>query len=236
MKLIPLLFSTPMVQAERAGRKTMTRRTRGLDKFNENPDRFRYDGIDEEDPTIHWFEVLDENGNPTEDYQGIRCPYGQAGDVLWVRETFRRSMDVDTQEERIDYAADNPEPIYRCDGDGFQMFNKKGEEMMVPFKPNIHMPFAACRTFLKNQKLHLERLQDITKEDAISEGVEYLDDFHYKWYGKLPSGFVCAQAKSAIDSFYSLWESINGEGSWDKNPWVWVVSFERCEKPTTLSV
>lgn len=234
MKLIPILFSTPMVQAERDGRKNMTRRTRGLDKFNENPDRFRYDGIDDEDPTIHWFEVLDENGNPTEDYQAVKCPYGKVGDVLWVRETFRRGMDVDTQEEIIEYAADNPEPMYRCDGDGFQMFNKKGEEMMVPFKPNIHMPFKACRTFLKNKNLRAERLWDITDQDARAEGIDwYLNDegrIRYKDYlltmpGKPKESWItCGVPKY---SFMSLWESINGEESRNANPWVWVVSFER---------
>lgn len=85
------------------------------------------------------------------------------------------------------------------------------------WKPSIHMPKAACRIFLKITDIKVERLQDITREECKKEGVLLgIDNGKFAgWH----------------DIFRDLWENINGPDSWQSNPWIWVIAFERCEKP-----
>jgi len=132
----------------------------------------------------------------------IKCPYGAPGDVLWVRETFRLFK--------------NDFYVYKA--------NYKFPEAFR-WKPSIYMPKAAARLWLKITDLRVERLQDITEQDAKSEGVEKYNDLFFKDYTNPENKFLCAKT-----SFTSLWESINGQESWEENPWVWVVEFERIEK------
>jgi len=81
------------------------------------------------------------------------------------------------------------------------------------WRPSIHMPKAACRIFLKITDIRVERLQDIDESDAKDEGM------------------ISSCINNYCDHFMEVWETINGKKSWDENPWVWVISFERCEKP-----
>lgn len=213
-KFRPILFSTPMVQAILEGRKTQTRRTKGLEHINENPDGYRYDGSLEESPNgdiikkeNHFMEIIDIDGNPKEKYIKIKCPYGNIGDVLWVRETYCKLY------ESLD--------LYYFKDD------KSFDHKKAKWKPSIHMPKAACRLFLRIKDVRVERLQDITNEDALAEGVKEIEkDEAYFDYMKGAGTYV-----RPIGSFFSLWRSINGEKSYDANPWVWVIEFERIEKP-----
>ena len=131
------------------------------------------------------------------------CPFGQVGDRLWVRETFGTKIRNvgGTPHESFTYKADNPNEIYcyDCNGNG----------VPVKWKPSIHMPRVASRILLEITKIGIERLNDISEADCIKEGIgsALLRD--------------CKRPK-----FMQLWESINGTGSWDKNPWVWVVEFK----------
>ena len=235
MKFIPILFSSPMVKAILEKRKTQTRRLNGLDFVNESPN----------DWELLEFLATDDNERPVAVFRNgldgvtIKCPYGDVGDVLWVRESFRKYFHVDENgytkfdDERIDFAADNPDPIYLMDGDGFHEVNKKGEEMFVPWKPSIHMPKSACRIFLKKTATRVERLQDITEADAIAEGVLYYgeesnDYKNYEYDDVYGDDLGLLTAK---ESFRSLWVKINSKESWEKNPWVWVNTFERIERP-----
>ena len=90
------------------------------------------------------------------------------------------------------------------------------------------MPKSACRIFLKVKSVRVERLQDISREDAIAEGIEYKrfenQGLGYKVYG---CGTESQMTAHPTVSFQSLWQSINGEQSWNDNPWVWVIEFER---------
>jgi hypothetical protein len=187
----------------------------------------------------------------------VFCPYGKPGDVLWVRESYRIvgwnlddsemivefkdgarktiELDDDQQEKLISY-------IERMESKGVIQVpddydvEKDGDEWdyefikEFPWKPSIHMPKAVCRTYLQISGIRAERLQYISEEDAISEGVQEIHPapFVIRWENYLikDSLWDCA-----IGSFHSLWESINGKQSWDSNPWVWVVEFERIEKP-----
>lgn len=213
MKEIPLLFSTPMIQSLLAGRKTMTRRI-----------------IKDE----HVLYNLNVNNFIPEYYHNDKegwCPYGQPGDLLWVRETFRKYYQVDKDgytlfdNEILEYAADNPPLLYLMDGDGAHMYNKDGSEKYVPWKPSIFMPKVAARIWLQVESIRVERLQDITEEDAKAEGVETKETKLGPSYLDYQTGY-CNGLFDAKQSFRSLWFKINGEESWYLNPFVWCVSFK----------
>ncbi|PZQ69581.1 MAG: hypothetical protein DI563_19370 [Variovorax paradoxus] len=140
------------------------------------------------------------------------CPYGQPGDRLWVRETFTDSGRVlPPIEEPFIYAADR---------------NEAGVmKWAARWKPSIHMPRAASRILLEVTGVRVERLQDISEADAREEGATFHDGCgvgHSGW--RHDHGDVHADARSA---YARLWEQINGAGSWDANPWVWVAEFAR---------
>lgn len=231
MNFHPILFSTTMVQAILEGRKTMTRR------------------IIKPQPTSgeSWQSVLannphDHNWRDAFTNSKIKCPYGQLGDILWVRETWAPFLrDTETEpgyQELIKFAADGAEFPFKHLKD----FSEQGWHN----RPSIHMPKAACRIFLKIKSIKVERLQNISVGDAVDEGIEFWNvdsdrfrggelvaDFkNYMWRDdeKYEDYFFPAYA-NAIDSFKSLWQKINGIESWQANPWLWVVEFERTEKP-----
>lgn len=150
-----------------------------------------------------------------------KCPYGKVGDLLWVRETFleldrdhviteryayKANSDADTEELRKDYV-------------------KAGRP--YKWKPSIHMPKAAARIWLKVTNVRVERLHEITEEDAVKEGIDTTNGVpvgltsHYVDYENSRNCYT-----SPINSFQSLWHSINGKESWDANPWAWVIEFE----------
>lgn len=222
MKLIPILFSTPMVQAEREGRKTNTRRVRGLDEINSSPDIFEYRGLLKNSTNIHVFARM-WKGNHVET-KHIKCPYGQPDDVLWVRESF--NWDWKNCPER-------KEKFYFYKATTNDDFLASGEK----WKPSIHMPYTACRTWLLNKSVRPERLHDIAEEDTIAEGAEERSHRcggfgYYEGGGEIWDCDCQGWNKSPMQmGFQDLWKSINGEESWNANPWVWRVEFERTEKP-----
>jgi len=160
------------------------------------------------------------------------CPYGQAGDELWVRESWAIShiLTGGAQNGFIYKANNYPESF---------IANTK-------WKPSIHMPKESCRLFLSIKSVRIERLHDISEEDARAEGILsfrddiFIDDrkrksggqMRYKDYMADASGFGDPNLDyptvgNAITSFSTLWTSINGQASWDENPWVWVVEFKK---------
>jgi len=239
IKEIPMLYSTPMVQAIGLDRKTKTRRTKGLDLINQTPNCWRYDGQNE-DPEFHWFEQIKLKDTPTEIYKSIKCPYGKVGDLIWVRETFYAFghwIEVEKKNGKIGvqfvdetilhgnnyhYVDNPPEIVSKQRVWGLCCWYKR---------PAIHMPKEACRIWLQITDIHVDRLQDISEEDAISEGVEPIDDGYKNYYKKLDTISKHFLWPTAYHSFQSLWESINGSDNWDVNPWVWVISFKRVKKP-----
>lgn len=130
------------------------------------------------------------------------CPYGKKGDVLWVRETFGTGKA-------------SGKTYYKADAGDFHMLVDK-------WKPSIHMPKDAARIWLRITDVRVERLQEISGQEAISEGVS----FPFPGPSSLLESWGAAKRL-----FKSLWTSINGADSWKANPWVWVVEFERIEKP-----
>ena len=147
------------------------------------------------------------------------CQYGKPGDRLWVRETWCEDL----------FGRD----VYKAtDGE------TDGVGRKFRFHPSIHMPRTASRILLEITDIRVERLQDITEEDAIAEGVERLpglmsDSYkHYSAHLRYSKELLkegCPFTSSARASFCSLWESINGRESLLQNPWVWVISFKVLE-------
>lgn len=222
MKERPILFSAPMVRAILEGRKTQTRRLvrpqppHDCSEIEKQPRTDPYLGCVVSGDSGIWEDVH------SMDYR-VRCPYGKPGDRLWVRETWR----VDGLDRRgalmhgKDVCMESGASFYadcECDSalaDG-------------PWIPSIHMPRWASRITLEIVNVRIERLQDISEEDAIAEGIRPvrvgLTDRAFEWDSFSDATYTANEAYAA------LWESINGPGSWDANPWVWVVEFRRVDK------
>lgn len=225
----PILFSGPMVRAILEGRKTQTRRV-----IKPKHEFFVDDGQDGTNRVYHPCYVT---GEP--EPEEILCPYGSIGERLWVRETFRQTIDNKSLYV-VQYQADQAIrcALYDNSGEGdpvgtgahkdpLQGVGKPGP----PYKPSIHMPRWASRIMLEITGVRVERLNDISEADALAEGIERRnvswnpEAQEYKYYGWLEK--LDQWSCSPVYSYESLWESINGVGSWAVNPWVWVVEFKR---------
>lgn len=139
------------------------------------------------------------------------CRYGAPNDVLWVREKW--SPIKNTSGELLGY-------LHSTDGD----LIGQGK-----WKPSIHMPFEAARIFLRIKSLKVQRLAEISEAEAITEGIFKIDEEAFK-YDESPGSFA-----SALSAFRSLWRIINGADSWELNPWVWVIEFERITKEQAMT-
>lgn len=227
MKTHTILFSTPMVQAILEGRKTKTRRI----VKPQQQSSFMYGEKKENDCT--WYINFPSIIKP------VKCPYGQPCVILWVKETFyaygqwvkngfsktgkQKFKFQDLTGTDFQYKYEDTKPL--------RILKGKNNKIGWYKRPSIFMPKAAARIFLKITDIRVELLQNITEEDAIHEG---LSGENKKWrnYYRTPSAANCiSNFSNAKDSFQSLWNLINGPDSWNANPWVWVISFERCEKP-----
>jgi hypothetical protein len=222
MKFKPMLFSTPMVQALLNGTKTETRRIKGLETINENPNVWIYAGIDKENDNAHFMKMIDNSENPLEYYKEV-IPYCHVGDIIWVRETFNTNWN-------------NTGFIYKAN---FENPTKNKQF----WKPSLFMPKDACRIFLKCTSVHVERLQNIDEQDAINEGVENLSTKEFKFNlfknylsNDKETNYQDFTTNNAVYSYQTLWQKINGKDSWDKNPFVWVYKFEKIEKPIDFNL
>lgn len=220
----PILFSTPMVRAIMDGGKTQTRRiikpSPGLQRTwlkqelidivphgemiqggwqMHHPLAGQYkDGVyNEYDSPLGW----------------VKCPYGKIGDILWVRETWAPKKPTEPEQ----------------DWQSYYYLASDRNEYVEKWKPSIFMSKEASRIKLEITDIKVERVQDISYKDAIAEGVESSNEFNsnegylHQYKNYMGDGFDC----DSLGSYYTLWESINGKGSWDKNPWVWVIKFNK---------
>ncbi len=191
----PIIMTGKSVQAIRAGRKTMTRRICRLS-----------------DPT-ETYAAHDDDGWPmTEDQYGDwhrdRCPHGQPGERLYVKETFT-------------YYPDDEHVIYKA-REGVDLA-ESGTDLTGCWTSPLFMPRWASRELLEITRVRVERIQDISEEDAIAEGVDLSRDL-------FPS---INAADKARELFRGLWDSINlkrGHG-WEVNPWIWALTFKRITAP-----
>ncbi len=202
MKERPILFNGAMVRAILEGRKTQTRRVM-------KPQPTQYRGAEH---GFYWEHKTGPICCASGDRPGPYAPW-HVEDHLWVRETWRDSFGGG----EVHYPADLDEYTVR----------EKG-----PWKPSIHMPRSKSRISLEVADVRVERLQDISEEDARAEGAScYVCGQAVRTSNE--ADCACFHGENARASFDVLWDSINGARpgcSWDANPWVWVVGFKRVEQ------
>lgn len=239
MKERPILFSTPMVKAILDGRKTMTRRVLNESALKVIPRR-KITG------DMIFANIMVKGGQTTSaimnrcgavsgkatngEWLGLKpeefdfvCPYcggftelieskrwtihSIKGSSLWVRESWREVGSLQMADSSIPEWGKTDQVVYKAD-----------ESWNGPFRPSIHMPRWASRITLEVKAVRIERVQDISEEDAESEGVDFIR--HY------PDADETLTAKQL---FECLWDSINAKRGfgWDSNPWVWAIEFKR---------
>ena len=231
-RVLPILFNTDMVRAILDGRKTVTRRLiKPQPKFRLcytfagcNHGTWSYPG-----DTAHEFwgeEYRLPDCITDEDKKMVWKPPYNADDILYVRETWQYLYELDGNEQigKYYYAATDTLPF------GTYIDSMGVSHERVPWKPSIHMPKEAARIFLMVKGVRVELLQDITDEQAKAEGA--IDNI----------GFIHSpdneydNIHTAKEHFEQIWNSTIKKSDldrygWDANPWVWVIEFERCEKP-----
>ena len=231
MRVKPILFNTEMVKAILEGRKTCTRRiVKPQQLVGLLPDKCK-NGVPEEflKEKKFMFKPYCDMTNIELINTAYKAPY-QPGDILYVRETIWQKigyyLDVDGETKpswynEFRYVASDEKP-------------ETGWNYGWAKRPSIHMPKEAARIWLKVTDVRVERLQEITEEEAVKEGVY---SSNCKEYNATFGCDACAdEGYDEIDGFVELWDSTIPKSDldrygWDVNPWVWVIEFERCEKP-----
>lgn len=241
----PILFSGEMVRAILDGRKTQTRRVVRPQpwagplpggKYEASGPWVGHDGI---------WRFMRGVVSRREDDIG-RCPYGQPGDWLWVRETWGwrgsiYSVGADHKDQIIEYRADRERryisrPISRRGRDGLprhrtrrpgeseQEYRHYLHRFWSAWRPSIHMPRWASRITLEITDVRVERLQDITEADIIAEGCTV--DAVARW-----TGVPWSDMPTLHHAFRVGWDRLNARRGfgWDANPWVWAITFRRLE-------
>jgi hypothetical protein len=212
MKERPILFSTAMVQAILADRKKVTRRMKGLESKNEHPDNWHRTG-DPQKYTHKNTKELPKDFSPLKIEYGFKTLDWKDGDDL-AYAVCPYGMPGDLLWVRETFTHFGEFIIYKADKN----------DISVRWSPSIHMPKEAARIWLKITKIKAERLKDISEKEAIKEGI----DCGIRTYHDYLDQKNCWS--NPIDSFRTLWQSINGLDSWDQNPWVWAISFEVVSK------
>lgn len=226
-RVLPILFNTEMVRAILDGRKTVTRRVvkpqpkmrlcyafagYGHGKWH-YPDKNAWE---------YWGEEFKRPDNiESDELKRTWTPPYHTDDVLYVRETWFKDLD---------------RYMYRADYSFKEKFYKNGKEIDMKWRPSIHMPKEAARIFLKVTDVRVEQLNMISEEDMVAEGIYPYKE--QKTEMELNYGILDG-AKTEIEleyEFADLWDSTLKKSDldrygWDANPWVWVIEFERCEKP-----
>lgn len=211
MKYKPILFSTPMVRAILKGRKSQTRRViKPQYAERSNGEKIPLDVFSKECDLV------------------LFAPH-QPGDILWVRETWGTAY---TYGDKGNHGKVGMY-VYLADGDTL------APTLSMKWRPSIHMPREAARIFLRVIDVRAERVQEISEADAEAEGIGDLfqDEIAHsdKPIYNIPVDWNMKNPL-AICQYELLWDSLNakrdgGIYAWDKNPWVWVYTFEHAEKP-----
>lgn len=217
MKERGMIFNTEMVQAIQDGRKTVTRR----------PVKGVASGTD----------LISLQNGYINAFIKTKCPYGQPGDLIYVRETCSLFD--------YDHKTGAPLYVYRADEDE-EMIRIMKEDRMK-WRPSIHMPKSAARIWLEITDVRVERVQDIKEEQAEAEGIISQQDYYDRagedklfpcpecdGFQTITKGSItgsyeaeCKICDSPKKRFGILWDSIYG--NWKDSPWVWVIEFKRVE-------
>lgn len=252
MKEHPILFTGEMVKALLEGRKTQTRRLRGLEDVNEKPDAWTFKKL----TALDWMTKKSFKGRFGAYFESHEIeprtisicpqafPYGQVGDRLWVKETYVFEWWEDEPKAPTDrpihfHKGDGTEhdepywlwPHYRAtDPEPELFYDDHPDEPYCKWRPSIFMPRWASRINLEILNVRVERLHDITAAGVLAEGIKQTEQDGY-WLAPLAGtpDFPWGDARMA---YASLWNSINSKSGmgWEVNPWVWVVEFKRVEQ------
>jgi hypothetical protein len=211
MSVKPILFSAPMIRALLDGRKTQTRRVL---KPQPLPDGY-YEG------EVHCTNVpagarfaatAVGGGAITTDF--IEYPH-RVGDVLWMREAWGR------------YFEDSPYPAYRADYTARDAL-VIGSGLLNGWRSPIHMPRKFSRLTLVVTDVRVQRVQEISEEDVLAEGVDPIDSVLKSFRAEVSGGgrtISSQERRTRVPAFRTLWDSINGPGAWAANPWVAAYTF-----------
>lgn len=217
MKSTGISFTDAMVKAILAGKKTQTRRV-----------------VDCPDDTtsIRW--VVDNTTVPCGEYTGWviecgaplllprKCPYGTVGDRLWVKQTWSPDHAAFYPHFPVVFKADSPVEII-----GGRVFSPEAvREFPFKWRSPRFMPKSVARLHLELTGVRVGRLQDISDADAVAEGIEYKRLETYKGVKGYHDPSTGKAWQTAAVAYRKLWESINGPGSWDANPFVWILAFK----------
>ena len=258
MKIKPILFNTEMVKAILAGRKTMTRRV--FKDVNPQNAEWGYTMFTPKGKISCRYDSPE--GERLEGF--YKLPY-QKGDTLYVRETWNygyfdgsdaegdnSSWFEEFHKTDGEYLKALSNYIYRADFTEYKEYkfgtkDENGKRVKIPWHPSIHMPKEAARIWLKVTDVRVERLQDITENDIEAEGANLEDWYDYDAYQRDAGAGLEREGirveYATIKEFFAstVWNTtLKSEldyekYGWDANPWVWVVEFERCEKPEEVN-
>lgn len=210
MAIKPILFNTEMVRANLDGRKSCTRRVLKPqpDEKHTYPLGFVTDSTEKKEVGCFGFGIDEYGGS----IKYVKPPY-QPGDILYVRETWGYPIALNSYKQYVFRADEVAESGFKNDSHIWH--------------PSIHMPKEAARIWLKVTDVRVERLQDITADSIRNEGLSSL-------------AVHCGDMEIALKEWENLWNSTIKKSDldrygWDANPWVWVIEFERCEKPEEKS-
>lgn len=212
MKDLPILFSAPMVRAILAGSKTQTRRALRVQPPANSVQVSTWHHPDPRPMFCAWVPTED-GGAEISDWDPVPCPYGAPGDHLWLREAYRFDKQFDHLPPR-DVPAGAP---YFMEASRLNWLGGPYDGEPGKLRPGMFMPRWASRITLEITVVRVERLQYISEADALAEGVRHS-------YGE---PFDPTHTITDRRRYQLLWESINGAGAWDANPWVWAVEFKR---------
>ena len=213
MAIKPILFNTEMVRAILDGRKSCTRRI-----LKHDVESILNSPYHKKNPEVEDRQIISRLCQP---------PY-QPGDILYVRETWCKGI------ERY---------IYRANYSDTEKFYRDGKEIKMKWHPSIHMPKEAARIWLKVTNVRVERLQEITEDQTEEEGFLFTPPcLHMTGENYCDIDGPCTSEIKYCDMGAGelfgkvLWNSTIKKSDldrygWDANPWVWVIEFERCEKP-----
>ncbi|EAA7139127.1 hypothetical protein E1676_24755 [Salmonella enterica subsp. enterica serovar Beaudesert] len=206
-----MIFNAEMVNAILSGRKTQTRRP-----IKWKQTRFTEIAERDDGSLWPWAEDCERGGDIW-----FACPYGEIGDRIWVRETWQvihDHIDESSHVEDRTYAPSIPKEKDRYWHTVYaeHFGDESREDRGFPWRPAIHMPRWASRILLEITDVRVERLRDLSEEDAKSEGI-------------IPSAGGVLPGWEYRINFRDLWMDIYGTDNWEANPWVWVIEFKRVE-------
>jgi len=201
----PIIFNGPMVRATLDDSKTQARwiiKNSGDMEFDNNDPHFG--------PYWKPYAVDGATGEDTK----VHCPYGYPGDRLWVRETW-------APEKEGTGCPDDTGTLYRATDPGWD-----DEDTGLRWRPSIFMPRAASRILLEITDVRVQRLQEISEEDARAEGID--DDAADKVL-MMAEAMNQREPRPLASAFETIWDTIHGSGAWAINPWVWALTFRRIQ-------